>query len=342
MYFYGARYYDPVIGRFITADTIVQAPFDPQSFNRYAYCRNNPLKYVDPSGHWFWFAVIGAIIGAASAAATGGNIGLGALAGFFGGALFAGAGAAVSAMHLQGLAAAGMFAGAGAISGVASAAMTGGNIGIGALTGALGGALGYGASFIDGPLGLLAGLSSGAVVGGLGSVLLGGNFGDGAWRGAASAGIAYTVSAVGREINKESKAQAEKQSQQREAPQTQAKLDAGYAEGGVEGQMKAAAKVAVANSAPEHKIVVSSMTETSTAEYWMADYLSGDPTQIHVTITNYNKAYNYTKVPSGYVLMSKTEGPNVCVKWDFRLIVLYQDFQKITKYDWGPLNVESK
>ena len=54
LYFYGARYYDPVIGRFITADTIVQAPYDPQSLNRYSYCRNNPLNYVDPSGHSCW------------------------------------------------------------------------------------------------------------------------------------------------------------------------------------------------------------------------------------------------------------------------------------------------
>ncbi len=54
LYFYGARYYDPEIGRFITADTIVQAPYDTQSLNRYSYCRNNPLNYVDPTGHsWF-------------------------------------------------------------------------------------------------------------------------------------------------------------------------------------------------------------------------------------------------------------------------------------------------
>ncbi len=57
LYFYGARYYDPEIGRFITPDSIVQAPSDPQSLNRYSYCRNNPLNYVDPTGHsWksFW------------------------------------------------------------------------------------------------------------------------------------------------------------------------------------------------------------------------------------------------------------------------------------------------
>ena len=46
-----ARYYDPEIGRFISADTIVPDPTNPQSLNRYSYCLNNPLKYIDPSGH---------------------------------------------------------------------------------------------------------------------------------------------------------------------------------------------------------------------------------------------------------------------------------------------------
>jgi RHS repeat-associated protein len=51
LYYYGARYYDPIIGRFISADTIVPSPANPQSLNRYSYCLNNPLKYVDPTGH---------------------------------------------------------------------------------------------------------------------------------------------------------------------------------------------------------------------------------------------------------------------------------------------------
>ncbi|MEM5795044.1 MAG: RHS repeat-associated core domain-containing protein, partial [Bacillota bacterium] len=42
LYYYGARYYDPAIGRFISPDSIVQSPGDPQSLNRYSYCRNNP------------------------------------------------------------------------------------------------------------------------------------------------------------------------------------------------------------------------------------------------------------------------------------------------------------
>ena len=47
-----ARYYLPGIGRFVSADTIVPDREDPQSFNRYSYARNNPLKYTDPTGHY--------------------------------------------------------------------------------------------------------------------------------------------------------------------------------------------------------------------------------------------------------------------------------------------------
>ncbi len=51
LYNYDARLYDPVIGQFIMADTIVPDLFNPQSLNRYAYCLNNPVKYKDPNGH---------------------------------------------------------------------------------------------------------------------------------------------------------------------------------------------------------------------------------------------------------------------------------------------------
>ena len=49
--FYGARWYDPALGRWAQADSIVPQPGNPQSLNRYTYVNNNPLKYVDPSGH---------------------------------------------------------------------------------------------------------------------------------------------------------------------------------------------------------------------------------------------------------------------------------------------------
>ncbi|MGF1763864.1 RHS repeat-associated core domain-containing protein [Aliivibrio kagoshimensis] len=44
------RVYDQELGRFISADPIIQAPFVTNSFNRYSYVWNNPLKYVDPTG----------------------------------------------------------------------------------------------------------------------------------------------------------------------------------------------------------------------------------------------------------------------------------------------------
>ncbi|MFA4837249.1 MAG: RHS repeat-associated core domain-containing protein [Dehalococcoidia bacterium] len=50
LYFYNARYYDATIGRFISPDTIVPNPANPQSLNRYSYCLNNPLRYTGPSG----------------------------------------------------------------------------------------------------------------------------------------------------------------------------------------------------------------------------------------------------------------------------------------------------
>ena len=51
LYYYGARYYDPGLGRFITADTVVQSPSNPQTLNRYSYCGNNPVNRIDPTGH---------------------------------------------------------------------------------------------------------------------------------------------------------------------------------------------------------------------------------------------------------------------------------------------------
>ncbi len=54
MLFYGARYYASDLGRFIQADTIVPDPFNPQSLNRYTYTNNNPIRYIDPTGHDGW------------------------------------------------------------------------------------------------------------------------------------------------------------------------------------------------------------------------------------------------------------------------------------------------
>jgi len=44
------RVYDPLTGQFLTPDNSIQFPFYTQNFNRYLYCLNNPMIYVDPSG----------------------------------------------------------------------------------------------------------------------------------------------------------------------------------------------------------------------------------------------------------------------------------------------------
>jgi len=51
LYDYVARAYDPVLGRFISPDTIVPRAGSSQALNRYSYVRNAPLQYNDPSGH---------------------------------------------------------------------------------------------------------------------------------------------------------------------------------------------------------------------------------------------------------------------------------------------------
>jgi len=52
-YHYNARYYDPQISRFISSDTIIPNPANPQTLNRYSYVGNNPVRYTDPTGHFF-------------------------------------------------------------------------------------------------------------------------------------------------------------------------------------------------------------------------------------------------------------------------------------------------
>jgi RHS repeat-associated protein len=68
LYYYGARYYDPGIGGFISPDTASPDLSIPQSFNKYAYCFNNPLKYNDPTGNWpSWSNIWGGVKSAVQA-----------------------------------------------------------------------------------------------------------------------------------------------------------------------------------------------------------------------------------------------------------------------------------
>lgn len=73
LYYLQTRYYDPTTGRFVTIDGIEYA--DPETLNGlnlYAYCGNNPVMNVDPTGTVFWLipiligAVVGALVGAGS------------------------------------------------------------------------------------------------------------------------------------------------------------------------------------------------------------------------------------------------------------------------------------
>jgi len=71
LYKMGDRYYDPTLGRFISPDSFIPDPGNPQDLNRYSYARNNPLKYTDPTGHFpytplpfpdFWLPQAGQVL----------------------------------------------------------------------------------------------------------------------------------------------------------------------------------------------------------------------------------------------------------------------------------------
>jgi RHS repeat-associated protein len=117
--FYNARYYDPMLGQFISADWIVPnapaltvnpfgsvaggtwgkgggGPANAQDLNRYSYALNNPVRNTDPSGHcvpWCVAAAIGAVVNVGIYAATNqdswtwGGVASAALSGAVGGAL---------------------------------------------------------------------------------------------------------------------------------------------------------------------------------------------------------------------------------------------------------------
>jgi len=188
------RMYDPYLQRFLSPDNEIQSPGDAQSYNRYTYCLNNPLKYTDPSGYtWGIFnwvgnnwrdivtvtAAIGVTVGVAAICVATGGLGAVAIAAIAG-------------------------ASGGLTSGILGTALHGGNLGqclaaggIGALTGAAFGAVGgFAATFA--PPGALWGAAYGALtggaLGGIGSTIQGGSFWNGAAMGAAFGGIGGGIS----------------------------------------------------------------------------------------------------------------------------------------------------
>lgn len=147
------RVYDPLVGRFLSPDPLVQDISNSQSHNRYSYCWNNPLRYTDPTGE---YALIDDII----AGAVGGLINLGVNAfqgnlsghGFWGGvgrgfaAFGAGAVGGVGALYPEfgGLAWGGATVGAtnAWLGGATSAKDIVTGAGVGAIAGVVGGATG--------------------------------------------------------------------------------------------------------------------------------------------------------------------------------------------------------
>ncbi len=179
LYNYKARLYDPVLGRFLSADSMIPDPGNLQSYNRYSYCQNNPLIYTDPSGHgpfsWAsdaWHDISGAVSGIGHEISkiwhgversTIGRmvltIAIGVGLAWCGGEIIAGIEAAsydtvFAGMAVENIAyapaftvstatSASVYAGAGAVAGAAGAGISGNNVAMGALTGGLsGGAFG--------------------------------------------------------------------------------------------------------------------------------------------------------------------------------------------------------
>jgi len=178
--YYNARYYDPAIGRFISADTIVDPGAGNMGFNRYMYVAGNPVNYTDPSGHVLTLAVvlIAALIGAVGGGVAGGiqyNLTHSGNNWDFGGFMGAvGAGAALGAIG----ASVGIVAATGVVIGGAAATIVGGAAG-GFASGFVGGAANAwinGASFGDG---LVSGLRGGLMGGITGAYMAGITFGVG-------------------------------------------------------------------------------------------------------------------------------------------------------------------
>lgn len=72
-----ARYYDPVMGRFLSIDPVGFSESNPISFNRYAYANNSPYTFVDPDGELPILPLIPPALEILSAALAGFSIGSG-------------------------------------------------------------------------------------------------------------------------------------------------------------------------------------------------------------------------------------------------------------------------
>jgi RHS repeat-associated protein len=176
----GARWYCPRLARFISPDPLIGDLDDPAAWNVYAYCRNNPTSYIDPSGRSFWkiFAAVVATVAiiALAVIVTVCTFGIGtpgAVALTVGGLSVTWG--AVFAATVVGIVAGGV------IGGIAAARAGGdaGDVFLGVVVGgAVGGWAAFGAAFagvaVGGALGLTSGtVLCGAVVGGVSGAING-------------------------------------------------------------------------------------------------------------------------------------------------------------------------
>lgn len=192
LYDYHARLYDPVLGRFISADTLVPNPGNPQDLNRYTYAHNNPLLYTDPSGHFGIIEgiIFGVVIGAvASGIQSDWDLGSMIVGGIIGGASGgAGAGVATSSVMQATLSSLGQ-PWAGVAGGIIAGAAAGGTGGV------LASAMGYKVNI---GLAIASGAAAGGIVGGAaGQWGQGGAFLAAPAAGASAAAIRGADSGVG-------------------------------------------------------------------------------------------------------------------------------------------------
>ncbi|MDG7015905.1 MAG: RHS repeat-associated core domain-containing protein [Nitrososphaerota archaeon] len=70
LYYFGARFYDDAVGRFITEDSSTGSQGDPLSLNRYIYARDNPMAITDQTGHDWWSSLTSAVSNTFAAVAS--------------------------------------------------------------------------------------------------------------------------------------------------------------------------------------------------------------------------------------------------------------------------------
>ncbi len=197
------RVYDPALGRFLSPDNFVQLPDFTQSFNRYSYCLNNPMKYTDPSGELFGiddaifaFAAFNMAGSMMRAAVNGENIWKAGGLSLLSSAAAFGIGQALGGIGNIGKEL--VRAGAHGISGGLLSMLGGGNFGSGILAGALSSGLG---SFMNGlHLSPSLCLVSSAAIGGTASWLIGSDFVSGALQGLMIGFFNHTYHVLPKEV----------------------------------------------------------------------------------------------------------------------------------------------